>query len=97
MREAKARGYVVGSGSDRVRSDQQRLWDIHGVDVDFMGGKHHLDKVRNQFEAARYIHIGDTEVDRYYAEAAGFEFLHVEDLDGISSALAGSDFFDWLG
>jgi len=97
MRQAKARGYVIGSGSDRVRSDQQRLWDIHGIDVDFVGGKHHLDEVRNQFEASRYIHIGDTDVDRYYAEAAGFEFLHVEELDGVSNALAGADFFDWLG
>ncbi len=97
MREAKARGFVIGSGSDRVRSDQQRLWDIHGIEVDFVGGKHHLEAVRDQFEATRYIHIGDTDVDRHYAEAAGFEFLHVEDLDGISSALSGPDFFDWLG
>jgi len=97
MRQAKAKGYVVGSGSDRVRSDQQRLWDIHGIEVDFVGGKHHLGELRNQFEASRYIHIGDTDVDRYYAKTAGFEFLHVEDLDGVSNALAGADFFDWLG
>ncbi|WP_419919775.1 DUF7124 domain-containing protein [Candidatus Poriferisocius sp.] len=97
MREAKARGYVIGSGSDRVRSDQERLWDANGINVDFVGGKHHLSDVRDRFEASRYVHIGDTEVDRYYAEAAGFEFLHVEELEGIPGALAGSDFFDWLG
>ncbi|WP_420638487.1 DUF7124 domain-containing protein [Candidatus Poriferisocius sp.] len=97
MREAKARGWVIGSGSDRVRSDQQRLWDTHDIEMDFVGGKHNLDQVRDQFEAARYVHIGDTDVDRHFAQAAGFEFLHVDDLKGIPGAIAGDDFFDWLG
>src|SRR3954471_19101309 len=38
-------GHVIGSGSDRTRSDQANLWDAHGVDVQFVGGKHHLPEV----------------------------------------------------
>ncbi len=97
MRQAKAKGYVVGSGSDRIRSYQQQLWDTHGIEVDFVGGKHHLAELRNQFKANRYIHIGDSDMDRYYAEAAGFEFLDVKDIAASHNALSGEDFFNWLG
>ena len=75
-----ARGCVIGSASDRPRSNQQELWDRHGVEVHFVGGKHHLPEVRQRFEADRYVHIGDTVVDEHFALAAGFEYVSVDDL-----------------
>jgi len=75
VRRAKELGYIVGSASDRVRSDQAALWTTHEIDMDFIGHKHMLDSVREQFTAAnRFIHIGDTDVDRHYAKLHGFEF-----------------------
>jgi hypothetical protein len=68
-------GHVIGSGSDRTRADQANLWEIHGVDVQFVGGKHHLAEVRERFPADRYVHIGDTDVDAHFARAAGFDFF----------------------
>jgi hypothetical protein len=80
-RELAARGVVVGVASDWPRSNQRPLWSRHGVDVRFVGGKHHLLTVRTQFPAARYLHVGDTDVDERYAMLAGFEFVHVETLE----------------
>jgi len=75
VRRARALGYIVGSASDRVLREQERLWAHHALEMDFVGHKHRLDEVRLRFPGAtRYIHIGDTEVDRYYAEMHGFEF-----------------------
>jgi phosphoglycolate phosphatase-like HAD superfamily hydrolase len=73
-------GHVVGSASDRTRLEQTNLWERHGVDVAFVGGKHHLPDVRDRFPAERYVHIGDTVVDEHFALAAGFEFFSVERL-----------------
>src|SRR5262249_49660496 len=77
-RELVGRGYIVGVASDWPRSSQQPLWSRHGVEPEFVGGKHHLHEVKEQFAADRYVHVGDTEVDERYALLAGFEFLHVE-------------------
>lgn len=68
-------GHVVGSGSDRTRADQANLWRRHGIDVRFVGGKHHLPEVRERFPADRYVHVGDTDVDAHFARAAGFDFF----------------------
>jgi hypothetical protein len=38
-----------------------------------------LGDVKARFEAERYLHIGDRELDRQLAEQAGFEFLYVDD------------------
>jgi hypothetical protein len=73
-------GHHVGSASDRTRSDQVALWDVHGLEVSFVGGKHHLHEVRERFLADHYVHIGDTDVDEHYARLAGFEFLWAADL-----------------
>jgi phosphoglycolate phosphatase-like HAD superfamily hydrolase len=75
-----ARGVVVGCASDWPRSSQQPLWARHGLEPRFVGGKHHLHEVREQFSADRYVHVGDTDVDERYALLAGFEFMHVDDL-----------------
>jgi hypothetical protein len=80
-RELVARGHVVGVASDWPRSSQQPLWSQHGVEPQFVGGKHHLHEVKARFAAARYVHIGDTEIDEHYALLAGFEFLHVDSLE----------------
>jgi len=74
-------GHVIGSGSDRTRSDQAQLWEAHGVDIHFVGGKHHLPDVRDRFPAARYVHIGDTDVDAHFAKAAGFDFYWSHEFD----------------
>ena len=51
------------------------------MEPEFVGGKHHLHEVKAQFPADRYVHVGDTEVDERYALLAGFDFLHVEQLE----------------
>lgn len=79
-RELAARGYIVGVASDWPRSSQQPLWSGHGVEPDFVGGKHNLDEVRRRFCADRYVHVGDTDTDESYARRAGFDFLHVDEL-----------------
>ena len=80
-RELVARGVIVGVGSDWPRSAQAPLWNGHGVEPRFVGGKHHLHEVKAEFPADRYLHVGDTDVDERYALLAGFEFLHVDDLE----------------
>lgn len=80
-RELVGRGYIVGVASDWPRSSQQPLWSRHGVEPEFVGGKHHLHEVKEQFAADRYVHVGDTDVDEHYALLAGFEFLHVDALE----------------
>jgi len=74
-------GHTIGSGSDRTRTDQEQLWEAHGVDVKFVGGKHHLPAVKERFPADRYVHIGDTEIDRHYATVAGFAFYWSYEFD----------------
>jgi phosphoglycolate phosphatase-like HAD superfamily hydrolase len=80
VRDLVARGYVIGVASDWPRSSQHPLWARHGIEPHFVGGKHQLNVVREQFEADRYLHVGDTEIDERYALLAGFEFLHVTDI-----------------
>lgn len=74
VRRAKELGFLIGSCSDRFPSAQQALWDKHSVEVDFVAAKHMLDDVRARFEAHRYVHIGDRDLDKQLAERAGFEF-----------------------
>ena len=73
----KARGWIIGSCSDRPLSHQQVIWERHAIVPDFTVLKHRLDDVRSQFPDHAYYHIGDTDVDEHYAMRAGFEFLRV--------------------
>ncbi len=75
VRAAQARGCIIGSCSDRTVSNQERLWRDNRVPMEFTVLKHQLDSVKARFEAAAYYHIGDTDLDRQYAERNGFEFL----------------------
>jgi hypothetical protein len=75
VRQAQALGYLIGSCSDRPIGHQQILWQQHNITVDFMVLKHQLAEVRARFEAEVYYHIGDTDIDRFFAERAGFQFI----------------------
>jgi hypothetical protein len=79
VRALAGAGHVIGSASDRTRNEQTSLWELHGVDVAFVGGKHHLHEVRDRFPADRHVHIGDSHVDEHYALLAGFEFYWATD------------------
>jgi FMN phosphatase YigB (HAD superfamily) len=75
VRRALELGYIVGSCSDRTLSDQRRIWTAHGIVVAFTVLKHQLDRVKTEFSAEQYFHIGDTNMDRHYAERAGFAYF----------------------
>ena len=75
VRKAKGLGYIIGSCSDRTVSNQQRIWSDHDIQVEFTVLKHQLGLVKVEFEAEVYYHVGDTELDRFFADRAGFEYL----------------------
>ena len=74
VRHALEPGYIIGSCSDRPVSHQQKMWLEHAIPVAFTVLKHQLEKVKAEFSAEEYLHIGDTNIDRHYAERAGFSF-----------------------
>ena len=80
VRRAKKLGCIVGSASDRPISNQIQLWAEHNVEVDFVSLKHRLDEIKERFDATRHVHIGDTEMDKYFAAQAGFDFYFVHEL-----------------
>ena len=77
VRLAKTLGYIVGSCSDRTIGNQQRIWGEHNIEVSFTVLKHQLEEVKASFLAEEYYHIGDTNMDEFYAGRAGFEFIPV--------------------
>jgi hypothetical protein len=86
VRLARERGYVIGTSSDRTVADQRRLWELAGLEADFVGHKHHLEATRARFDCDRLVHIGDTHVDEYYATLAGFEFWYAVDVPAPGTA-----------
>jgi hypothetical protein len=78
VRRAKTLGYLVGSCSDRPISFQEAMWQRLGVVADFTVLKHRLAELKARFAAARYYHVGDTELDEDVATAAGFRFLRAD-------------------
>jgi hypothetical protein len=76
VRRALELGYIVGSCSDRPISHQQSMWSELGIVVAFTVLKQNLDRVRAEFSAEQYVHIGDTNMDRYYAERNGFVYFY---------------------
>jgi hypothetical protein len=78
VRQAKALGCLIGSCSDRPLSDQRRIWERHQIVVDFTALKHRLADVKAQFQAEAYYHIGDTDLDRFFADRAGFRFVKAD-------------------
>ena len=75
VRTARDLGYIIGSCSDRTVSNQQRIWQTHDISVEFTVVKNQLEVVKAEFPAEEYYHIGDTDMDRFYANRAGFQFL----------------------
>ncbi len=75
VRKAQGLGFIIGSCSDRTISNQQQIWQRQGIAVEFTVLKHQLEQVKEKFDAAEYYHIGDTNLDRQYAERAGFSYL----------------------
>jgi hypothetical protein len=78
VRRVQQLGYLVGSCSDRPLSYQQAMWERVSIVADFTALKHRLDEVKARFPAATYYHVGDTDVDHFYATAAGFRFLRAD-------------------
>jgi hypothetical protein len=78
VRQAKGRGYLIGSCSDRPLGYQRQLWERLEIAVDFTALKHRLAEVKSRFAAEAYYHIGDTELDDVVARGAGFRFLRAE-------------------
>lgn len=76
VRRAQALGFIIGSCSDRTVSNQKEIWQRHDIAVEFTVLKHQLEQVKQEFDAAEYYHIGDTNIDRQYAERAGFAYLY---------------------
>lgn len=79
VREAQEAGCLIGSCSDRTISAQQRLWNEHGITVEFTVLKQQLSDVAARFEADEYLHIGDTDLDLRISQAAGFQFIPVDE------------------
>ncbi|MHC4073029.1 MAG: HAD family hydrolase [Planctomycetota bacterium] len=79
VRKAKTLGYLIGSCSDRTIRDQQGIWERHSISVDFTVLKHRLDDVKSRFHAEVYYHIGDTDMDGFFADRAGFLFIRADD------------------
>ncbi len=75
VRRARECGCIIGTCSDRPLGTQQELMDRADIRIDFVSLKHKLGEVRTAFQAERYYHIGDTELDRQFAVRAGFDFL----------------------
>ncbi len=78
VRQAKHLGCLIGSCSDRPLSDQQRIWEMHHIIVDFTVLKHRLPEVKARFQADIYYHFGDTDMDLFYARQAGFHFVKAD-------------------
>ena len=76
VREALELGYIIGSCSDRTVSHQKSMWLKHDIVVAFTVLKHQLDRVKMEFSAEVYYHIGDTNMDRHYAERNGFAYFY---------------------
>src|SRR5438128_10235112 len=53
VREAKARGWLIGSCSDRPASAQRIMWERSAIEVDFAVVKNQLGIVRNKCQAER--------------------------------------------
>jgi hypothetical protein len=78
VRQAKTWGYLIGSCSDRTLRYQQHMWEQHNISVDFTVLKHQLADVKARFQAEVYYHIGDTDMDHFFATRAGFHFFRAD-------------------
>ncbi len=82
----QARGYLVGSCSDRTRLEQLTLWRDAALEPAFVCHKPDLSELRRAWSSPTFLHVGDTDVDAHFARRAGFDFLHVHETD-VAAAL----------
>jgi hypothetical protein len=78
VRKAKELGCLIGSCSDRPLSEHRRIWESHRISVDFTVLKHRLAEVKARFQADAYYHVGDTDMDHFFADRAGFRFIRAD-------------------
>lgn len=86
VRTVQARGFIIGSCSDRTLFDQRAIWQRLEVSPDFMARKTELPLVREQFRAHSYVHIGDTTMDEIFAKRADFAFYWPWDVPVVDPA-----------
>jgi hypothetical protein len=77
VRRARA---LAGSSSDRTIADQRRFWRAAGVRIDFVVLKQQLPGLPGRYTCDRYLHVGDSMMDEYYAGVAGFDFWNARSL-----------------
>lgn len=77
IQESKQLGYIIGSASDRTVTDQTQIWDRSGVDMDFIVLKHTLPETIAGLDPEFGFHIGDTNMDEYFAKQAGLTFIDI--------------------
>jgi hypothetical protein len=74
--QARTGGAIIGSCSDRTLTEQRMMWDSRQIAPEFVARKTELMGVRDTFpDAVAFVHVGDTDVDRRWARAAGFSFV----------------------
>lgn len=78
VRKAQELGCIIGTCSDRPLSAQRELLSKQNIQTDFTALKHMLGEVKGAFGAEQYYHIGDTELDRQFAQRAGFGFIKMD-------------------
>ena len=64
-----------------AKERQQWIWDKMEIAPDFLARKHMLDEVKGLFTAEKYVHIGDRDLDKQFAEMAGFDFLWMHEAE----------------
>ena len=77
VRRAKDMGYLIGSCSDIPVSQQQAMWEKHGIPVDFTVLKHRLDEIKPRFQADECYLISPRDTGDY-SRIYGFVFLPVD-------------------
>ncbi len=80
VRRVGALGALVGSSSDRTIADQRQFWRAAGVRIDFVVLKQQLPGLAGRYRCDRYVHVGDSMMDEYYAGVAGFDFWNARSL-----------------
>jgi hydroxymethylpyrimidine pyrophosphatase-like HAD family hydrolase len=81
--EARQRGCLIGSASDRTLREQEEVWTALGLEPHFISRKHQLSEVRQSFSPVSLFHIGDTHIDEHFARLAGFRFIFALDLAAV--------------
>jgi hypothetical protein len=59
-------------------SYQRQLWERLEIAADFAVLKHRLADVKSEFSAEAYFHIGDSDLDHFFAGEAGFRFFRAD-------------------